>query len=80
MGSAIGAVLRHPTLWPTALRQAGRLVPTGWWRRSPFLPLPARGYLEFRLVTQYGDERHRSRHDDVVNYLRWCRHWEHGGA
>jgi len=80
MGPVIGAVLRHPTLWPTALRQAGRLVPPGWWRRSPFLPVPPRDYLEFRLVTQYGGNRPRSEAGDVINYLRWCRQWERGGA
>jgi hypothetical protein len=80
MGPAIGAVLRHPGLWPTALRQAARLVPTGWWRRAPFLPLPPRDYLEFRMVTQYGSNSRRADPDDVVNYLRWCRDWEHAGA
>ncbi|HZP29416.1 MAG TPA: hypothetical protein VFC99_10725 [Acidimicrobiia bacterium] len=47
-------MLAHPELWPTALRQAARLAPAGWWRRPPFLPLPDREYLRFRLETQYG--------------------------
>jgi hypothetical protein len=69
-------VLRHPSLWPTALRQARRTVPKGWWRSSPFLPLPRREYVEFRLLTQYGDAAHPPEVEDVLNYLRWCRDWE----
>ena len=70
------AVVRHPALWGTAVRQARRLVPRGWWRRRPYLPLPAPGYLQFRLVTQYGDNVRRPLPADVLNYLRWCRDWE----
>ena len=66
------AVLAHPTLWPTAIGQALRLAPAGWWRRPPFLPLPDAGYLAFRLETQYGRDAEPSA-DDVVSYLRWCR-------
>jgi hypothetical protein len=69
-------VLPHPSLWPTALRQAGRLALPGWWRRAPFLPLPAPEYLRFRMETAYGgagDQLPES--DDLVTYLRWCRNW-----
>ncbi len=69
----VGAVARHPSLWPTALGQAWRMVPDTWWRRAPFLPVPSRAYLGFRLSTQYGDFAHRLEPDDVLNYLRWCR-------
>jgi hypothetical protein len=67
------AVLRHPTLWPVALRQWRRTVPDGWWRRRPFLPVPAKEYVEFRLLTQYGDSKASASAADVVNYLAWCR-------
>jgi hypothetical protein len=69
------AVLRRPSLWPTAAVQARRLVPRGWWRRSPFLPVPSRGYYRFRMETQYGDPAHRPAPDDLVTYLHWCRLW-----
>jgi hypothetical protein len=69
-------VMTHPSLWVTALRQVRRLARPGWWRRPPFLPLPAPDYLRFRLVTQYGDARHRADEQDVLNYLRWCKQWE----
>jgi hypothetical protein len=67
------AVLARPGLWLTALRQVRRLARPGWWRRPPFLPLPDREYLAFRLVTQYGDAGHRPIAADVVSYLAWCR-------
>jgi hypothetical protein len=73
---AAAAVIRCPSLWPTAIRQAVRLVPSRWWTTSPYLPVPSRSYLEFRLVTQYGDISHRPEREDVLNYLRWCREWE----
>ena len=73
---AVVAVAGHPTLWPTALRQARRLATPGWWRRAPFLPVPSGDYLEFRMLTQYGDNAHRPEPGDVLNYLRWCRQWD----
>ncbi|QQS24988.1 MAG: hypothetical protein IPM43_00895 [Actinomycetota bacterium] len=74
--AVLAAVARHPGLWPTALRQAARTAPRGWWRRRPFLPVPAGDYLRFRLTTQYGDAMHRPEPDDVLNYLRWVRQWD----
>jgi hypothetical protein len=49
VGPIVAAVLVHPSLWPTAIGQALRLAPSGWWRRPPFLPMPDPGYLAFRL-------------------------------
>ena len=72
---ALGAVVGRPSLWPIALRQWGRLVPPGWWRRRPFLPVPAREYVAFRMLTQHGDSRAGVTGPDVVNYLRWCQDW-----
>ncbi len=71
---AVLAVVVRPGLWWTALRQLWRLVPPGWWRRPPHLPVPPVEYLRFRMVTAYGGEGAlRMRGDDVVAYLRWCR-------
>lgn len=69
------AVIRHPSLWGTAVRQAARLAPPGWWRRWPPVPRPEPTYLRFRLVTAYGDPEREPEPDDVVTYLRWCREW-----
>lgn len=70
------ATARRPALWPTALRQYRRTVPRRWWARRPFLPLPDRDFLRFRLLTQYGSQRRAPGASDVVNYLTWCRQWE----
>ena len=60
-------------LWPTAVRQVVLLAPSGWWRRRPYLPLPDRAYLAFRLETMYGGAAPVPRAEDLVGYLRWCR-------
>jgi hypothetical protein len=62
-------------LWPTAIRQLFVLAKPGWWHRWPPVPAPDRDYLEFRLVTQYGDPHHRMEPADVVAYLHWCRNY-----
>jgi len=70
---AVLAVAARPSLWGIAVVQVSRLARPGWWRRPPFLPLPDRNYLRFRLETQYGDPDHRVEPEDVLAYLRWCR-------
>jgi hypothetical protein len=73
-GAALRAVARHPSLWVTAGRQALVLAEPGWWRRRPFLPLPAPDYLRFRIQTAYGGDGDRAPEPgDLVTYLRWCR-------
>jgi hypothetical protein len=72
-GRAVAAVAVRPRLWPTALRQAGRLAAPGWWRRAPFLPLPEPDYLAFRMETQYGAADRSPEPADLVAYLEWCR-------
>jgi len=68
------ALLGHPSLWATGVRQARRLAARGWWRRAPFLPLPAPDYLRFRLETAYGGAGDQQPSpDDLLTYLRWCR-------
>jgi hypothetical protein len=68
----VAAVAGHPRLWGTAVRQWRRTTPHGWWRRRPFLPVPTRDYVQFRLVTQYGRVDHPIESADVLNYLTWC--------
>lgn len=67
------ALVRHPGLWPTALRQIVRLAPSGWWREWPPLPRPDPAYLRFRMETAYGDPDRDPEAADVVAYLSWCR-------
>jgi hypothetical protein len=67
------AVATRPSLWSTAVRQWKRTTPRRWWRSAPFLPVPRRDYIEFRLVTQYGSTGHPPAPADVLNYLSWCK-------
>ncbi len=72
------AVLGRPRLWRVALVQARRLAPRRWWTRAPFLPLPDRAWLRFRMETQYGDAGARPDVEDVVTWLEWCRDFGSG--
>jgi hypothetical protein len=69
------ALLAHPSLWSTAVRQVVLLAPAGWWRETPHLPLPDPAYLRFRMQTAYGDPTHEPEPADIVTYLHWCRAW-----
>lgn len=68
----VALLLRHPSLWATAVRSAFRLACPGWWRRQPFLPLPDADYLRFRMETQYGSDGNPEP-EDLITYLRWVR-------
>src|SRR3989442_1649579 len=48
--------LAHPRLAVDLLRLAWSFRARGGFRRPPFLPLPPREYLRWRMVTAYGDE------------------------
>ncbi|HCW01007.1 MAG TPA: hypothetical protein DGK99_06335 [Acidimicrobiaceae bacterium] len=63
----------RPVLWGVALRQAHRLADRHWWRRPPFLPVPARAYAAFRTTTQYGDPTAAPSVHDVIVWLQWVR-------
>lgn len=69
-------VVRRPHLWSAAIRVGIRMVPDRWWTRRPFLPIPDRDYLRFRIVTAYGGDGSATiRAQDLVSYLEWCRRW-----
>jgi len=44
-----------------------------WWRTPPFLPLPDREYLRWRMYTAYGDENAVPPVADVIGFARWRR-------
>lgn len=69
------ALAVQPALWVTAVAQLFHLASRGWWRRRPFLPLPAPAYLRFRMQTAYGDADREPEPADLVTYLHWCRAW-----
>lgn len=67
------ALLRRPGLW----RVAAKMVPPGWWRRWPPLPVPPAEYVRFRAETMYGPAGGPLEGADLVAYLEWCRRMGH---
>lgn len=70
------ALARRPDLWASALRSTKSLVADRWWSRRPFLPVPDRDWLEFRLATAYGGDGHGRgfgglRAEDLITWLEW---------
>jgi hypothetical protein len=51
---------------------AWRFRRRGWWRRPPFLPLPAVDYLRWRMHTAYGEYGAVPPAYDVIRYARWA--------
>lgn len=64
--------VRDPRTASALLRVGWRFRARGWYRRFPFLPLPARDYLKWRMYTAYGDENIVPSADDIVRYSRWA--------
>lgn len=65
--------LVRPRLAIDLIRLTWSFRARGWWRRFPFLPLPPREYMRWRMFTAYGDEGAIPPADDVVNFARWRR-------
>lgn len=67
----IGAVLRRPRLWSTAVGATLSFAPAEWWRHRPFLPLPDDEVIRWRTATAYGSGDAAVDPADVVAYLEW---------
>jgi hypothetical protein len=63
--------LTNPPLAVDLLRAAWRFRHRHWYRRFPFLPLPATTYLRWRMYTAYGDESAVPPAEDVIAFARW---------
>ena len=44
-----------------------------WLRRPPFIPLPPKEYIRWRMYTAYGDENAIPPAQDVIRFARWRR-------
>ncbi|HUF34691.1 MAG TPA: hypothetical protein VMN37_02015 [Gemmatimonadales bacterium] len=69
---AARAVVR-PRLALDLLRTAWAFRRRRWWARAPYLPLPDRTYLEWRMYTAYADEHAVPPPGDVIRFARWRR-------
>jgi hypothetical protein len=68
---AVRAV-RHPSLARDLVLVAWRFRRRRWYARFPFLPLPATGYVRWRMFTAYGDPNAVPPTADVERYARWA--------
>ena len=73
---ALRATVR-PRLAVDLARLAWSFRARDWYRRPPFLPLPPRGYMRWRMLTAYGDEDAVPPVEDVVRFARWRRETMH---
>lgn len=71
--SVLTAVLKHPALALPAIIQAKLLVPNNWIKKYPFLPLPDKKWIRFRMETAYGDPNYIPDHDEIAQFLGWTK-------
>ena len=69
----VGRALVNPRVAWDLLSLAWVMRRRGWYRASPFLPLPPAEYLRWRLYTAYGDEHAVPPVRDVLRFARWRR-------
>ena len=69
---AVRAIV-SPRLAVDLLRLAWAFRAREWYRRAPFLPLPPKEYMRWRMHTAYGDEGAVPSVEDVVRFARWRR-------
>jgi len=69
-----GRALINPVLAVDLLRVAWRFRTRRWYAQPPFLPLPDRTYVEWRMHTAYGSHDVVPPIEDVIRYARWVRH------
>ena len=69
----LGRGVSNPRLGVDLLRTAWAFRRRNWWSRPPFLPLPDREYLRWRMYTAYADEAAVPPAADVVRFAQWRR-------
>lgn len=63
--------LRRPRLWPALLSAAWAFRPRNWYRKAPFLPLPSKAYMRWRLETAYGEPDAVPPADEIARFVTW---------
>jgi hypothetical protein len=72
-----GHAIINPRLAVDLLRTAWAFRRRDWWRTAPFLPVPDRDYLRWRMYTAYGEEDAVPPPEDVIAFARWRRETMH---
>jgi hypothetical protein len=69
----LGRGLLNPRLGFDLLKALWAFRRRRWWAKPPFLPVPDRRYLRWRMYTAYADEQAVPSVEDVVRFARWRR-------
>jgi len=69
--------IASPRLGVDLIRTAWAFRRRRWWAKPPFLPLPDRTYLRWRMYTAYADEDAVPPADEVIRFARWRRETMH---
>ena len=67
----LGLALRRPRVIPHLVRAAWAFRARGWYRRPPFLPVPPRSYVRWRMETAYGEPDHVPAEHEIERYVVW---------
>lgn len=70
-GRMLGFALRRPGMLSRVIAAAWAFRARGWYRRPPFLPVPSRTYLRWRMETAYGDPDAVPSNEELERFLRW---------
>ena len=65
--------LANPRVGVDLMRTAWAFRRRGWHTRAPFLPVPDRTYLRWRMYTAYADEDAIPPVEHVIRFARWRR-------
>ncbi|MEO9018901.1 MAG: hypothetical protein ABI314_00215 [Gemmatimonadaceae bacterium] len=71
-GGLAARSLRHPSLALDLVRVSWRFRNRRWYLRPPFLPVPDREYVRWRMDTAYGSPDAVPSVSDAENYVRWA--------
>ncbi len=69
--------LVNPLLALDLLRLVWAFRSRTWYRTLPFLPLPPKEYIRWRMYTAYGDEAAIPPLEDIIRFARWRREVMH---
>ncbi len=64
--------VRRPSLALDLARVSWRFRNRHWYRRFPFLPLPDREYVRWRMDTAYGSPDAMPSASEIERYARWA--------
>ncbi len=63
--------LRRPRLWPALVSASWAFRSRDWYRRPPFLPLPSKAYMRWRMETAYGEPDAVPPAHEIESFITW---------